>query len=175
VQGSPTMLGRCAVAATAAEARFRVDYPNSGPRASRIVAFDAESAAVMRRVAAGTSAGAHLLTFAGTIGAGEGLGALHLDARLRREDGGTVLLGDELAGADVVVMIATAGSDVGAAAVIGNACAVRGIMTTALVVAGPGERPAVVATVAALRPFATMLVMATGEEYIPEMLTALRA
>jgi hypothetical protein len=48
-------------------------------------------------------------------------------------------------------------------------------MTTGLIVAQGGVRGAVERTVRALRPFAAMLVITTGEEYIPEMLTALRA
>ena len=81
----------------------------------------------------------------------------------------------ELAGADVVVMIAAAGDAPDAAAVIGNACFVRGIMTTGLIVASGDDRGQVERTVMALRPYAAMLVVSTSEEYIPEMLTALRA
>jgi hypothetical protein len=72
-------------------------------------------------------------------------------------------------------MIAEAGGASDAAAVIGNASLVRGIMTTGLIVASGGDRAEVERTVAALRPYAAMLVVSTSEEYIPELLTALRA
>ncbi len=48
-------------------------------------------------------------------------------------------------------------------------------MTTGLIVAAGGDRAQVERTVAALRPYAAMLVVSTSEEYIPEMLSALRA
>jgi hypothetical protein len=72
-------------------------------------------------------------------------------------------------------MIAAAGGASDAAAVIGNASLLRGIMTTGLIVASGGDRTAVERTVTALRPYAAMLVVSTSEEYIPEMLTALSA
>ncbi|MDH3196068.1 MAG: hypothetical protein OEL78_07135 [Hyphomicrobiales bacterium] len=172
---SPTLLGSCAKAATAAEARFRVDYPNSRQRASRIIALDETSAAVMRRIAAAPWKGAHFLTYVSkTVGA-KGLDSLPVDASLKDDGGGEVRLSGELEGANVVVMIAAAGGAWDGAAVIGNACLVRGIMTTGLIVASGGERAQVARGVAALRPYAAMLVVSTGEKYIPEMLTALRA
>ncbi|HSG95205.1 MAG TPA: hypothetical protein VLA28_06770 [Afifellaceae bacterium] len=172
---SPTLLGSCAKAATAAEVRFRVDYPNSKTRASRIIALDETSAAVMRRIAAEPWKGACFLAFVSKTAGAKGLDSLPVDASLKNVDGSEVRLSDELAGADVVVMIAAAGGASDAAAVIGNACFVRGIMTTGLIVAKGGDRAEVERTVAALRPYAAMLVVSTSEEYIPEMLTALRA
>ncbi len=172
---SPVPISSCARAATAQEARFRVDYPNSRPRASRIIALDAASAAVMQRIAEAPWKGARFLTFVAKTAAAKGLDSLPVDATLRTMNGGDVRLSDELADADSVVMIAEAGGGADAAAAIGNACFVRGIMTTGLIVAAGGDRAAVARTVAALRPYAAMLVVSTGEEYIPEMLTALRA
>ena len=72
-------------------------------------------------------------------------------------------------------MIASAGAAAEVASVIGNACLVRGIMTTALIVSGSGEAGALNRTVAAPRPHATMLVTSAGEDYIPEILSAIRA
>ncbi len=170
---TPTMLASCARAATAAEARFRVDYPNSRERASRIFALDAEAADVMRRVAEQPWHGAHFLTFRSTMTGATGLDSLPVDAMLTTLDGRDVRLSDELKGVDVAVMIATAGESAAAADTIGNACFVRSIMTTGLIVAKGGAEGLLQRTVQALRPFAAMLVITTGEEYIPEMLTAL--
>ena len=172
---SPTLLGSCARAATAAEARFRVDYPNSRQRASRIVALDEASAGVMRRISEAPWNGAHFLTYVSKTAGAKGLDSLPVDASLQATDGSEVRLSGELDEADVVVMIAAAGGASDAAAVIGNASLVRGIMTTGLIVATGGDRAEVERTVAALRPYAAMLVVSTSEEYIPEMLTALRA
>jgi hypothetical protein len=172
---SPTLLGSCAKAATAAEARFRVDYPNSRTRASRIIALDQASATVMRRIAAAPWNGARFLTYVSKTAGAKGLDSLPVDALLKDVDGSEVRLSSELAGADVVVMMAAAGGASDAAAVVGNACFVRGIMTTGLITATGGDRAEVERTVAALRPYAAMLVVSTSEEYIPEMLSALRA
>ncbi len=170
---APTMLASCARAATAVEAGFRVDYPNSRERVSRIFALDREAAAVMGRVAEMPWHGAHFLTFEASLAGAAGLDSLPVDASLRTVDGREVRLSDELKDVDIAVMIATAGESATAAETIGNACFVRSIMTTGLIVAKGGARGAVERTVRALRPFAAMLVVTTGEEYIPEMLTAL--
>jgi len=54
----PTLLSSCARAATAAEAAFRVQYPNSLPRASVIIALDAGAAEIMAGVSEEPWAGA---------------------------------------------------------------------------------------------------------------------
>ncbi|MGH6922499.1 MAG: hypothetical protein ACRED5_01905 [Propylenella sp.] len=175
MSASPTMLASCAKAATAAEARYRVAYPNAKERASRIFALDQDGAAMMRRIAEEPWQGARFLTFRSALSGAKGLDALPVDSTLTTLDGRTVRLSEELKDADVVVMIATSGKSAEAAAAIGNACFVRSIMTTGLIVARRGEQCEVERTIRALRPYAAMLVVSTGEEYIPEMLTALRA
>ena len=172
---APTMLASCARAATAAEARFRVDYPNARPHVARIFALDAPAAEAMRRVAAVEPwQGAAFLTFRSPTAGAAGLDALPVDATLTTLAGDTVGLSDSLRDVDVAVMIATAGESAAAAETIGNACFVRAIMTTGLVVGRGAQRGAVERTIRSLRPFAAMLVIATGEDYIPEMLAALR-
>src|SRR5262249_60989022 len=78
--------------------------------------------------------------------------------------------------ADLVVMVSSAGTIAQAAAVIGEACAVRKVMTMALII-GSEQRSneELSKTLATLRPYASMLVIASGDEYIEEMLAALRA
>jgi hypothetical protein len=167
----PTLLHSCARAATAAEARFRVDYPNSRPRASRIVALDAGAAAIVQRVAGGAWRGARFFTYLAHEPA-PSLGSLPVDAILRATDGTESRLSEELEGADLAVMIASSDDAAEAASVIGNACAARGMAAAALVVCDPRS---VDATVSALRPHASVLVVSRDEEYVPEMLSALRA
>jgi hypothetical protein len=87
-------------------------------------------------------------------------------------DGAESSLLAELEEADVVIMVATTGSDAGAATIIGAACTVRGIMTAGLVI---GERSLVGATVAAIRPHARVLMVSGDERDVIDVLTALRA
>jgi hypothetical protein len=170
-----TLPGDCARAATAEEARFRVDYPNSKPRASRIIALDDAAAAIMGDLETASWKGARFLSLVGRTRGAQGLDAIPLDLDLRDAAGAITLLGAEIAGADVVVMIATAGAAAEEAAIVGKACAARGIMTTGVIVEAGARADAVERTLAALRPNARMLVVASDADYIPEMLNALRA
>jgi hypothetical protein len=174
VKPVPTMLASCARAATAAEARFRVEYPNARRHVARIFALDKPAAQTMRRVAAERWRGAEFLTFQTPTPGAAGRDALPADATLTTLAGETVRLSDTLTDVDVAVMIASAGESAAAAETIGNACFIRSIMATGLVLAESGRRGAVEQTIRALRPFAAMLVVATGEEYVSEMLAALR-
>ena len=160
---------------SAAEARFRIDYPNSQPRAVKVVALDEASERVVKRVAQGTWQRATFFTsvkFDSPAG-GEGWS---MQAWLRDLAGRTKALVDEVASADLVVMVSSAGTSAQPAAVIGEACAVRKVMTMALII-GSEQRSneELSSTLAALRPYASMLVIANGDEYIEEMLSALRA
>lgn len=167
----PTLLEGCSRAATAAEARFRVGYPNSAGRSSRVIALDAGAATLVGRFADGPWNGARFLTYVSSRSA-PGLGSLHVDADLRAVDGSESRLGEELQGTDLAVMIASSDRAAEAASVVGDACAARGILTAGLVVAGDRH---VEAAISALRPHANVLVVAREEDFIPEMLAALRA
>jgi hypothetical protein len=169
------MPGSCARAATAEEARFRIDYPNSKPRATKVIALDRESERVLRTLQDSAWNGARFLTFAGASRLGEGLEQLTIDAKLRDAAGREVGLVAEVESADSVIMVVGAGSSAEAAEVIGNACLVRGVMTTGLIIARPERSAEVSRTLRNLRPFAAMLVVSSGAEYVAEMLTALRA
>lgn len=160
----PTLLHSCARAATAAEARFRVDYPNSTKRASRVIALDQDAAAVVDRMAERDWHGARFLTYLGP-GASD-------DALLRAHDGSETRLSRELTGADLSVMVATSDAGADAASAIGDASFERNIMTAGLIV-GDGEH--VDDAVSALRPYASVLVVGVNEDYVAEMLHALRA
>jgi hypothetical protein len=100
---------------------------------------------------------------------------LPVDAILEDGAGNRVNLADEIADADVIVMVTTAGASAAAAEVIGNACFVRNKMTTGIVL-DAHDAPAIdlARTLTAMRPFAAMLVISNGDEYVPEMLSALR-
>jgi len=202
---------------SAAEARYRIDYPNSKPRVVKVVALDAASEHVVKRVAERQWQRATFFTsikFDGApTGADEPGSGRESSARLRASSdargvrtmelprwpltplasaaggegskmqawlsdlaGRTKALVEEVASADLVVMVSSAGTSAQAAAVIGEACAVRKVMTMALII-GSEERSndELSKTLATLRPYASMLVIASGDEYIEEMLSALRA
>ena len=162
---------------SAAEARFRIDYPNSEPRAVKVVALDEASERVVKRVAQLAWQRASFFTSL-RFGAGETAGreGWSMTAWLSDLAGRTKTLIEEVASADLVVMVASAGAGAEAASVIGEACAARKVMTTALIIAGAQRSDDELSrTLAALRPYASMLVIASGDEYVEEMLAALRA
>ena len=162
----PTLASSCARAATAAEAQFRIDYPEVLRRDSRVIALDEQAAELARRLATSTERwrGGHFLVFEGVArGGGE--------ARLRTTDGAQALLSEELASADTVVMLAGVNASAEAAAAIGDACAARSIMSAGLVVPGGG---AVDGVVSALRPNAMVLVILQDGDDVAEILSALR-
>ena len=99
-----------------------------------------------------------------------------LDGWLNDLAGRTKNLVEEITSADLVVMVASAGENAGAAAIIGEACAVRHVMTTALILGtASSSDEALSKMLAQLRPHAMMLVISSADEYIKDMLTALRA
>jgi hypothetical protein len=165
---------------SAAEARFRIDYPNSQPRVIKVVALDEVSERVVKRVAEQTWQRANFFTSLKFDGAAGGqdrsIQAWSMKAWLSDLAGRTKALVEEVACADLVVMVSSAGTSAEAASVIGEACAVRKVMTMALIIGSEQRSDEDLSkTLAALRPYASMLVIANGDEYIEEMLAALRA
>jgi hypothetical protein len=162
----PTLLSSCALASTAAEARFRITGPEFTRRSSRVIALDGHAAGIVRDMGGRSWGGGHFLVFDS---------AVPDDALLRRAgtggNGGTALLSEELDGADTVVMIASAGANAEAASIIGDAAAARGIMSAGLVL--PDDGP-VSEVVSALRPNAMVLVVLQNVADVPEVLSALR-
>jgi hypothetical protein len=161
---------------TAQEARYRVDYPNSKPRAVKVIALDPPSEELVKRLAQAPWQRATFLTahkFNGAPRSGEGWS---MQAWLSDLAGRTKDLIDEVATADLVVMITSAGTNAEAAAVIAEACNVRKVMTTALIIGSETKSDQELSrTLASLRPYASMLVIATNDDYIEAMLVALRA
>ncbi|HWO70091.1 MAG TPA: 3-methyl-2-oxobutanoate hydroxymethyltransferase [Actinomycetota bacterium] len=169
IQRRPTLLHSCARAATAEEARFRIQDPNSTARASRVVALDPGAEAIMDGLTGHRWQGARFLVYEAAAPEEDGAGP---DAILRTSGGAATRLSDELEGADVAVMIATTDRGAEAASVIGRAAFRRRIMTAGLVVGGGEE---VRAAVNALRPYAAVLVVSADPHYVADVLRALRA
>ena len=168
------MLSESARASSAAESRFRIGDPNSRPRVVKVIALDRPSKAVAERLAQEHWNGASFLAaFPDEPRAND---QLSMRAWLSDLSGRTRQLLDEIESADLVVMIAAAGESVPAAAIIGEACSLRRVTTTALVLGGESATDqALVQTLAQLRPWALMLVVASSEASIADMLRALRA
>jgi hypothetical protein len=162
--------------ASAAEARFRIDAPNSKPRAIKIIALDQSSERVVKRLAQETWNQASFFTASAFSGAPAKGTSFSMTGWLSDVAGRTKDLMDEVGSADLVVMVATAGENASAAAIIGEACSAKRINTTGLIVSGAGTSDeALSKTLAQLRPWSLMLVIASAEDYIADMLVALRA
>jgi hypothetical protein len=77
--------------------------------------------------------------------------------------------------ADLVVMVVTAGNDARAAAAIGAACSARRVMTQTIVVGTKSvKEDALSRTLAQVRPWSLMLVVANDEAYVEEILSSFR-
>lgn len=157
----PSLLNSCAYAATAAEARFRIDYPLAASRATRVVALDPEAERVVGEVAAGEWFDTEFYRPASP-------GAQNLASL----DGASVRsLTQVLTGADALLMVSASDASEAAAA-IGAACTVRGIMTAGLVLdSGHVTNGALVA----LRPHARVLLVPADRDDLFEFLKAIRA
>jgi len=168
------MTRESARATSAAEARYRIDAPNSQPRTVKVIALDAAAERVVKRIAKRPWRQATFFTSVADDGAPRGTWSMQ--AWLGDVAGRAMNLLEEMASADLVVMVAAGGGSPPVASVIGEACALNSVMTTALIVAAQGQSDAALArTLAALRPYASMLVVAEGDDYIEAMLEALRA
>src|SRR5213079_2604587 len=119
---------------SAAEARFRVQAPNSIPRAIKVIALDAAGEAVVRRLAEAVWNHATFFTAAsrGEPGGGN-LPPAPADEALTDLAGRSRSVTDEVDTADLVVL-AGPGGHAQAASLIGRACSLRRVTTTGFVV-----------------------------------------
>jgi hypothetical protein len=169
------MLSESARATTAAESKFRIDAPNSKPRAIKVIALDKPSEQVVKRLAESAWNRASFFTslhFDSPPKAGnESMKAWLSDIAGRAKN-----LVDEINSADLVVMVSTVGEKADAASIIGEACNLKRVMTTALILdRSSNTDEALSKTLSYLRPYASMLVVADDKDYIESMLVALRA
>jgi hypothetical protein len=161
---------------SAAEAKFRIKDPNSQPRAVKVIALDKPSERVVKELAQSTWLRATFFTASAFASAPRESARFSVDGWLSDLAGRTKNLLDEVTSADLVVMIATPGQKADAAVIIGEACSINHVMTTSLIISSPAISDEVLsATLAQLRPHSRMLVIASAEEYIEDMLAALRA
>jgi hypothetical protein len=169
------MLSESARMTTAAEARFRINAPNSRPRLVKVIALDRPAERVVKRLAGLTWNGAQFLT-ASAFGGAPHPEPFSMTGWLSDLAGRTTDLLGEIKTADLIVMVATAGEEVHAASIIGEAAHLEHVMTTALVVGSSSTSDEALShSLAQVRPHALMVVIANAEDYIEDMLIALRA
>lgn len=169
------MLSESARMASAAEARYRIDAPNSRPRAIKVIALDRASERLVQQLAQRSWNRATFFT-ASAFETPQQAQGFSMQGWLSDLAGRAKDLVDEVNSADLVVMVATAGEDAPAASLIGEACGVRHVMTTSLILGSANKSDAELSkTLAQLRPYSQMLVVATAEDYVEDMLHALRA
>jgi len=78
-------------------------------------------------------------------------------------------------GADLVLMLVSAGSDARAAATIGQACSDRRVMThTVIVRASKATDAALSETLAQVRPWSLMVVVVNDDDYVDDILKSFR-
>jgi hypothetical protein len=157
---------------TAAELRFRVQAPNSRERATTVVALDSPSEAFVRRLAQDSWRNATFLKTPIEDPSGDPLAddgwVMTIDERRAR-------VRDEVAAADQVILVAAAGGNADDAAVIGRACSNKRVTTTALIIgASEASDREISKTLAQLRPWSLMVVIANSDDYVAAMMTALR-
>src|SRR5215468_11084592 len=163
------MLSESARMTTAEEARYRINYPNSKPRATKIIALDPPSEAVVKRLAQGKWQQASFFTSLDFDGAPRSGENWSMKTWLSDLAGRTKDLIDEVSTADLVVMVASAGENAQAAALIGEACSLKRVNTTGLILDGASATDEMLSkTLSQLRPWSLMLVIANGEDYIED-------
>jgi hypothetical protein len=163
-----------------------VQAPNSTPRAIKVIALDGVSEVVVRRLA---DAGWKHATFLTAADAGRDLSDPASSESAKQDaphdpspstlcdlTGESKSVTDEVDTADLVILVAGPGGRARAAPLIGQACSLRSVMTTGFVVGvSSASEHALSKTLAQLRPWSLMVVIARSDEYIDDMMTALRA
>jgi hypothetical protein len=97
---------------------------------------------------------------------------ISLDSATAQEIG--TLVGD-VSDADLVVMIVGAGNDAHAAAIIGEACSARRVMTHTIIVrAALVSDAALSRTLAQVRPWSLMVVVLNDDDYVDDILKSFR-
>jgi hypothetical protein len=141
---------------SAAEARFRMPAPASVARLVNVVALDPACDDVLSRLSARAW---NDVTFFPASAVADGAGRL----------------AGAVATADLVVMVAAAGADASRAALVGKACSDRRAHTAAFVVRDASTTDeALSKTLAQVRPWSLMVVIAGDEGYLEDVLRSFR-
>ena len=146
------MLSESARMSSAAEARFRIQAPPPTARAVMVIPLDSGSERLVATLSARTWNG---VTFLSASAAADVL--------------------TDVAAADLVVMVASAGADASAAATIGEACSHRRIPTATCVIrSASASETALSSTLGQVRPWSLMVVIASDHDYVEDLLRSFR-
>jgi len=150
------MLSESARVSTAAEARFRLQTPATVLRRITITALDPAADDVVARLSEGSWTNARFFPSSAVT--------THTPRLLA-----------DIATADLVVMVATAGADASPAAAIGQACSDRRVHTATFVVrAAAVSEAALSRTLGEVRPWSLMVVIANADDYVEDILRSFR-
>jgi hypothetical protein len=141
---------------SAAEARFRIPAPASVSRLVKVIALEPASDDVVARLAEGSWTG-----------------VAFFPAAAPADRTGRVV--QDLAAGDLVVMVASAGADAAAAALIGSACSDRRVHTATFIVgAAQAGDEAMSKTLAQVRPWSLMVVITSDDSYVEDIIRSFR-
>lgn len=157
-------------ATTAKESQFRVNYPNSEPRRSVVLALDEPGRGIVKDLHTMEWQGARFYSMKpkGEI-SGQTL------VTLETPEGKQVELDNVLDEADVVVMVATSGTPTEHVAALGKRCFERSIMTNGFVLDYGTGTEELNQTLRAVRPWVISLVTGSDQDYLVEALRSIRA
>lgn len=168
----PILASSCARAATAAEARYRIDAEIASAGSVVVIALDGVAREVMHRVAGRPWQDARFFVAEPGRAGGAAEAEPSRLIMLRPLSGGASTVEDVVRSAASVVLLAgDTGSAPGAAAV-GRACATHGVPTAGFIV---GTRDGGTEPARALRPYAGVLLEGAAEDDVVSVLSALRA
>lgn len=156
-----TMVSSHVLATTAKEAAFRLDYQLAFARSTRVIAFDLDAEAVVRRIADNPWGQAQFYTVSES------------GVELFTLGGETRLMEAEIEHSDSVIFVATNTIKADAAYAVGRAAWQRSIMTAGLLLLDAGDLDST--TLAAIRPHCRILLVPADEEDLYQLLVAIRA
>lgn len=155
--------------AAAADTRYRIPYPNSRPRAIKMIGLGEGGSRIAQTIA---EAGMHHVQ---AIAAG-GARAVSSDTMLQAMADENSEIGRAIRGADMVFIVARDGDNVALAPAIGQMAHEKGVLVTGILIHEDDAGATVPdSTLNALRNASDMLVMVSDAEYVEEMLSALGA
>lgn len=169
--GRPVLASSCARAATAAEARFRIDADIASAGIVAVVALDEAARGTLLRIAEHPWTDARFYTCEAAH-ARNGSAPDQASFALRSQGGALEAVDDVVGSAASVVLLAAAPGAAVPAAAVGKACAACGVPTAGFVLA---DQDALTGLTTALRPYAGILLGPAAEEDVMSVLSALRA
>jgi len=155
--------------AAAADTRYRIPYPNSKPRAIKVIGLGEGGSRIAQQIA---DTGMRHVQAVAAGGARGGTSEAMVQAIADENSE----IGRAIREADMVFVVARDGDNVALAPAIGQMTHQRGVLVTGVLIheEAPGT-PVPQGTLHTLRSAADMLVMVSDADYVEEMLSALGA